>query len=198
MRLNGPGANQETMTTALPLPSSLISEAEFLAGEQCSEFRHEYLGGTVYAMVGASDRHGLLTGNLFAALHRHLRGGPCQVFASDMKVRLTVADETYFYYPDIVVSCRQDDRARFFREHPSVLVEVLSDSTERTDRREKFLAYRTIESLQDYVLVAQDAPAVSVFRRDKGWRAEHLGAQDELVLPSLGFTLAVAEIYEGV
>ncbi|MBL8471882.1 MAG: Uma2 family endonuclease [Rhodocyclaceae bacterium] len=184
--------------TAASQSINFISEAEYLQGEQYAELRHEYIGGAVYAMVGATDRHGLLVMNIAAALHRHLRGGPCQVFASDMKVRLSVADETVFYYPDVLVSCRQDDRERLFRQHPCLLVEVLSEATERTDRREKFLAYQTLASLENYVLVAQDAPLVTVFRRAGGWKAEHLGQGDTLSLPSLEFSIPLAEIYEGV
>lgn len=184
-------------TSAQRLP--LITEADYLEGEQASDIRHEYLGGEVHAMVGATDRHGLLTGNFFAALHQHLRHRPpCQVFASDMKVRLTIADDTYFYYPDILVSCRADDRQRLYREHPVVLVEVLSETTERTDRREKFFAYQTIASLREYVLVAQDQQQLTLYRRDKGWKMETLAAGDTLTLPSLEFSLPVAMLYEGV
>lgn len=183
---------------AVTQPDALIPVDEYLTGEQSSEIRHEYIGGRVYAMVGASDRHGLLVMNIGSALHHHLRGGPCQVFVSDMKVRLKVADETVFYYPDILVSCAPDDRERLYRQKPSVLIEVLSEATERTDRREKFLAYQTIETLKEYVLVGQDAPALEVFRRANGWKTERLGPGDTLKLDAVSFALPVAGIYEGV
>lgn len=176
-----------------------ISVEDYLQSEQASEIRHEYLAGEIYAMVGATDRHGLLVLNLAAALHRHLRGGPCQVFASDMKVQLFVGEETYFYYPDILVSCRPDDRERLFRQHPCVLVEVLSDATERIDRREKFLAYQRIEALREYVLVAQEPRRVTVYRREQGdWKTEILEPGETLTLRSLDFAMTLAELYEGV
>lgn len=176
----------------------LISEEAYLQSELVAEVKHEYIGGLVYAMVGVSDRHALLVMNLAAALHRHLRGGPCQVFASDMKLRLRLAQETVYYYPDILVSCQPDDRARYWREQPVVLVEVLAEATERIDRREKYLAYQTIASLQEYVLIAQDRVHVTLFRRSADWQPQFLGQGDVLRLDSLGFSQPVAELYEGV
>ncbi len=175
-----------------------LSELEYLRGEEFSEVKHEYIGGRVYAKLGATDRHGLLTGNLFAALHSHLRGKPCQVFASDMKVKLSVAGETIFYYPDILVSRCADDRERLYRQHPCLIVEVFSEGTDRIDRREKFLAYQTLESLSEYLLVDQERIALALFRRERGWKPEALASGDVLVLPSVEFTLPVAAIYEGV
>lgn len=184
--------------TAIPKEASELSVEEYLKGELTSELKHEYVGGRVYAMTGVSTAHNLIAGNLFAALRGHLRGGPCQVFIGDVKVRLKVAEEDLFYYPDVFVACREDDREPYFRRFPSTVIEVLSEATERTDRREKFLAYQTIESLQEYLLVAQDERRITVFRRDAGWRAEHLGAGDTLKLPSLDFSMPVAEAYEGL
>lgn len=80
--------------------------------------RHEYLGGQLYAMADASRQHNLVAGNLFAALHRHLRGGPCRVFMSDIDVRLRIGADEIFYYPDLVVACEADDRPRHFVEQP--------------------------------------------------------------------------------
>lgn len=178
--------------------ANLISEEDYLRGELVAETKHEYVGGRVYAMVGVSDRHGLLVINLASALHGHLRGGPCQVFASDMKLKLKLAEETVYYYPDILVSCHPQDRARYWREQPVVLVEVLSEATERIDRREKYLAYKTIASLQEYVLVAQDVMQLTVFRRNAAWQPLLLGPQDTLRLESIDFSLPLSELYEGV
>lgn len=175
-----------------------ISVSDYLEGELSSDIRHEYLGGDVYAMVGASDAHGLICGNVFAALHRHLRGGPCQVFIADMKVRLRIANEDFFYYPDILVSCDPTDRARYFRERPVVLIEVLSESTARVDSREKLFAYRHIDSLQDYVLIEQDKRGITIARRGDGWALQSFGPEGELRLPCLDFSMAVTQIYAGV
>lgn len=184
--------------TAIAKEASQISVEEYLKGELASEIKHEYVGGQVYAMTGVSAAHNLIAGNLFAALRRHLGGGRCQVFIADVKVRLRVAEEDVFYHPDVFVACREDDRERYYRRFPNTVIEVLSEGTERTDRREKFLAYQTIESLQEYLLVAQDERSITVFRRDTGWRAEYFGAGDTLKLPSLDFSMPVAEVYEGV
>lgn len=176
----------------------LLSVAEYLRGEQLSELRHEYVAGQVYAMAGASDVHGLLAGNLFAALRPHLRGGPCQLFVADMKVRLQVAGEDIFYYPDLVLSCDSEDRERYWRSRPCLLVEVLSEASERIDRREKFLAYTTLPSLQEYLLIAQDRQEVTIYRRRADWHGEVL-RQGELRLDCLGgLSLPLAVIYEEV
>jgi Uma2 family endonuclease len=183
---------------ALDSPQSLSVE-EYLEGEPHSQVRHEYIGGVVYAMAGASDEHNFLTGNLYAALLAHLRGKKCRVFIMDAKVRLQISGEDIFYYPDLMVACDPRDVDRHFKRYPSVLVEVLSEGTERTDRREKFQSYTQIETLEEYVLVAQDRMEVTVFRRANGWRPEVLTKADaELKLASLDFTLPLARIYEGV
>lgn len=176
-----------------------ISVTEYLEGEPLSDVRHEYIGGVVYAMAGASEEHNLLTGNLFAALHNHLRGGKCRVHVADMKVHLQILGEDIFYYPDIMVACDPRDTDRFYKRYPRVLVEVLSESTERVDRREKALSYQQIETLEEYVLVAQDRTEVTVFRRQNGWQPEVLRAgDDELHLPSIAVRVPLATVYEGV
>lgn len=183
--------------TAVAQKKSLLTEDAYLAGEEGSEVRHEYLAGEVYAMSGASAQHNLICINLVAALHRHLAGGPCRVFMSDLKVRLKVLDDTYFYYPDVMVACRPGDNASHHREQPCVLVEVMSESTERTDRREKLLAYREIAALEEYVLIAQDKPEVIVYRRADGWASERPGADGSLNLKCLTFDMPLTALYAG-
>jgi len=177
---------------------SFISVADYLQGELHSEIRHEYVGGRIYAMVGASDRHNLINLALASRLYQTLRGSGCQVFTSDMKVHLSIAGDDIFYYPDIMVSCREDDRATYYREHPVLIVEVLSESTERLDRREKFLAYRQLPSLQEYVLLSQDRIEATVFRRAQGWQPEILREGDALKLTPVEFVIAMTEVYEAV
>ena len=177
----------------------LVSVADYLAGEPISEFRHEYIGGEIHAMAGASEEHNAISGNLFAALLSHLKGRRCRAFIHDMKVRLQIAGDDIFYYPDVMVACDPRDTDRYFKRFPTVIVEVLSPETERTDRREKFLSYQQIETLEEYVLVAQDKSEVTVFRRVNQWRPEIVReAGDSLQLPSLGFTLPVGEVYDRV
>ena len=102
-----------------------LSIDDYLAAEEGADIRHEYIDGERYAMTGTSDRHGLIVGNLYAFLRPLLRGTPCQLFANDMKVRLRIADQDIFYYPDLLLSCDPDDRETYYRRNPCLLVEVL-------------------------------------------------------------------------
>lgn len=185
------------MNTALQ--ADFLRVEDYLGGELHSEIRHEYIGGAVYAMAGTSDEHNLIAGNFFAALHSHLRGGVCKVFFSEVKTRLLIAEEDIFYYPDIMVVCDPRDTDRYFKRFPKVVIEVLSESTERTDRREKFLSYIQIETLEEYVLAAQDKMEVTIFRRANQWKPEILRQpEQEARLASLNFSLPLRDVYEGV
>ena len=176
-----------------------LTVEEYLAGEQRGEVRHEYLGGVVYAMAGASIDHNIISGNIYSSLHSHLRGKPCGAFMADVKVRFEFANDDVFYYPDVMVACDPRDTDKFFKRFPKVLIEVMSDSTERIDRREKRWSYQQIETLEEYVLVAQDRMEVTVFRRTNQWRPEVLTKSDQrFQLASLEFGLSLSGIYEGV
>jgi Uma2 family endonuclease len=178
------------------LPTSIGVDA-YLAAEADGEQRHEYIGGQVYGMTGASDRHGMILSNLVAAVRPLVRGRGCQLFASDMKVRLRIAEQDIFYYPDLLLACDPSDREPYYRASPCVIVEVLSESTERIDRREKLLAYTTLASLQDYLLVSQSRREVWHHRRSLGWAPDVLTA-GSLTLDCLGLPLTVDSIYEEV
>jgi Uma2 family endonuclease len=117
----------------------------------------------------------------------------------DMKVRPYISATHLFYYPDVMVTCEPRDSNRYFKRFPKVLVEVLSPETERTDRREKFVGYTQIESLKDYVLIAQDKVDVTLHSRANGWQPEVLTKADQqLRFSSLDFGLTLSAIYEGV
>ena len=116
-------------------------------------------------MAGASSEHNIISLNVAFALRSHLRGKPCQVFVADVKVKVLIADEEIFYYPDVMVTCDPRDTDRYFKRFPKVLIEVLSPETQRVDRREKLSSYMQIETLEEYVLVAQDAMEVTVLCR---------------------------------
>ncbi|MBS0242555.1 MAG: Uma2 family endonuclease [Proteobacteria bacterium] len=184
------------MGTALRKPSR-VSEQEYMEFENGSPLRHELVGGVIYGMVGGSDRHNLICTNLVAALHSAL-SSPRQVFSAQMKLRVEAADETDFYYPDVFVSCDPSDRAKLFRERPRLIVEVLSDSTERDDRRGKFSAYRQIPSLMEYVIVAQDVPQIEVMRRRASWKPEFLFLEDTLKLESVVLEIPLQKIYRDI
>jgi Uma2 family endonuclease len=128
-----------------------LTVEEYLAGEERSEVRHEYLGDAVYAMAGASIEHNIISGNIYSSLRAHLRGKPCGAFMAAVKVRLEFVSDDVFYYPDVMVACDPRDTDRFFKRFPRGLIEVMSESTERIDRREKRLSYQQIETLEEYV-----------------------------------------------
>jgi len=184
------------MSTDAKQHSHLTIE-DYLAGETTSEIRHEYIDGHVYAMTGASRAHGLIVNALAFALTPAARGKGCQLFTSDMKVRLEIDGQTLFYYPGLLLSCDTADRDAYFSRSPCLIVEVLSESTERTDRREKLLAYQTLPSLREYLLVAQDRMRVELFRRETDWKVERLEC-GELWLDCVSAPVTLAEIYADV
>lgn len=174
------------------------AETDYLDNEAASATKHEFVAGEVFAMAGASKRHGTLAGNAFIALRQHLRGKPCAVFMADMKVR--VKADTAYYYPDVVASCDPSDLSpdapKDHLQAPTLVVEVLSDSTEAVDRREKLLSYRRLPSLNEYVLIDQNKVWVEVFRRTPaGWTQDIYEAGEMVQLRSVDLDLPMAELY---
>ena len=179
--------------------SELISVEDYLAAEAASKVRHEYLGGLIYAMAGETRAHNQITGNLYIALRQHLKGKPCQLYMSDIRVNFDLRSDEYYYYPDLVVTCDRRDNHKRFVKHPKLIIEVLSESTERVDKREKFFAYTSIKSLEEYVLVSQVAKEVTVFRRADDWKGvSYSGPKAKLVLKALKVTFPLASVYEGI
>ncbi len=184
--------------TALPQPQQ-ITIAEYLQGEEHSPVKHEYLGGVVHAMSGGTNRHGIISGNAFGSFFNQLRGKPCQPFNSDTKVRIELPDQIRFYYPDAMVVCHPNPLADTYQEHPVVVIEVLSDSTRRTDMGEKRDAYLAIPSLKVLLLVEPDASSVTVLRRrtEGGFATElHSGMEAVIPLPEIGAELEMAALYD--
>jgi Uma2 family endonuclease len=176
-----------------------VSVEDYLAAEAASDVRHEYLGGLVYAMAGETTDHNQIVGNLYFAIRQHLKGKPCRLYMSDIRVNLDLRKDEYFYYPGVVVTCDRRDNDKRFVRHPRLIIEVLSESTQRVDKREKFFAYTSIASLEEYVLVEQAAREVTVFRRADGWKATHVsGAKAKLPLKSLRLSLPLSTVYESV
>jgi Uma2 family endonuclease len=177
----------------------LLSVEEYLDAEKFSNAKHEYVGGQVYAMAGTSRSHNRAALNLQAQLGTHLRGGPCEVYVADVKVRIVIRQQDIFYYPDLVVTCDERDTDEYFLRFPKLVVEVLSDSTERLDRGEKLLSYITIPTLEEYVLVSQHQPLVTIFRRRTNWEPEHTFGLDAMLhLESVNFMLPLRVLYENV
>lgn len=172
-----------------------LTPDEYIEGEQYSHVRHEFVGGRLLAMVGVSAAHNRIAINLVTALHTHLRGTGCQVFVSDMKVR--VGDD--FYYPDVFAACDPADRHDFYRERPALIVEILSPSTEKWDTISKRAAYSSLASLEEYVPVAQAQREVQVYRRaGDAWDLEIYGPGDAVRFDSVDLSLPIDAIYEEV
>lgn len=170
-----------------------VTPEEYLEGEELSEYKHEYENGHIIAMVGASRNHNIIQINLTGALFNHVKK-PCRVFSSDMKVRF----QNTFYYPDLSVGCEQEAHDQFL-EHPLLVVEVFSPSSEKRDRSIKRLTYQQIPGLQEILLFSQDAMQVECYRRDADdWQLESYQGNETLVLQSVDLSVPLEQVYDGV
>jgi len=178
----------------------LISVDDYLAGELNSTVKHEYLGGMVYAMAGATNAHNIIAVNLVVALQTRLRGSRCRAFNADTKIRVRLPTHWRFYYPDASVVCRPNAQSESFQDEPAVIVEVMSQATRRIDEGEKKDAYLTIPSLSAYVLLEQNAPAATVYRRtEQAFRREvYTGLTACISLREVDTELKLSDVYEGV
>jgi Uma2 family endonuclease len=178
----------------------LLTPEEYLAGEEAAETKHEYVGGVVYAMSGATNRHNILSMNALGLLFAQLRGTGCRPFNSDTKVRIRFPDHTRFYYPDAMVVCHQNALTEVFQDSPLVIIEVISPSTRRTDQEEKRAAYLTVQTLCAYIVLEQHQPTATVWRRNSGgFKVERYATLDAVIrLPEISATVALAEVYDGV
>lgn len=176
-----------------------ISVEDYLEGEDKAERRHEYLNGFVRAMAGEKKQHNEITGNLYAAIRARTRKGKCRVFMENVKVFPLSGALNLFYYPDVMVACDPRDQDDRYCRFPKLLIEVASESTEAKDRGEKLLAYLQNETLEEYLIVAQDRPETAMHRRANSWAREELRGLDAVLeLRSIGLTLTLREVYEGV
>jgi Uma2 family endonuclease len=180
-------------------PKPHVSFEDWLEGERAAlEGRSEYIGGEVFAMTGASAAHNGIVTNISSELRTQMKGRPCQVYANDMKVRVRASNAGT--YPDLVAFCAEhefQDGRRDVLLNPSLIVEVLSDSTEAYDRGGKFALYRQIPSLREYLLVSQRQVQVDLYTRgdDDRWTLTDFTAlTDSVPLASVDCTLALAEI----
>ena len=180
---------------------SHLTPAEYLASERKATTKSEYFAGQIYAMSGASRAHNLIVANLISAFHAQFSERACEVYANDMRVK--VESTGLYTYPDVLVVCdepRFEDAGLDTLLNPTVLVEVLSPSTEAYDRGEKFSHYRHLESLQEYVLVAQNRIRVEHYRRqgEKWLLTEFDDLVDIISLPSIACELSTLAIYAKV
>jgi Uma2 family endonuclease len=185
------------------LPKRYFTPAEYLALEERAEYRSQYVAGEIFAMAGAQPWHNEIAGNIFAGLHGRFRGRPCKAYFADMRVHVPAGE--LWTYPDIAALCGEPKFERNPNPHsllnPQVIFEVLSPSTESFDRGAKFIRYRMMESLADYVLVASERMHVEHFSRnaDGSWRLTEYSHHDMVVnLASVEVELSLAEIYDRV
>jgi len=184
------------MSTA---PKPLHTPEQYLAIERAAQFRSEFYHGEMFAMVGASRRHNLIAGNVFGELHRQFRDRKCEVYQSDMRVKVNATG--LYTYPDVVAACDEprfeDDQVDILM-NPKVVVEVLSPSIELWDRGKKFEHYRNIPSVREYVLIAQDHVLVERFtiNADGQWALlDYRTPDDTLILDSISCRIKLSEIY---
>ena len=180
--------------------SSYLTPEEYLQLEVNSDIKHEYIDGEVYAMAGATDTHITIALNMAIILRSHLRGSGCRVYISDMKVR--IEQKNRFYYPDVLVTCEDRDRENnTFKKFPNLIIEVLSDSTEAFDRGDKFADYRSLPSLEEYVLINTKKARIECFRRTKEglWLLQFYELKDsQFELTSIDFIRKISDVYEEV
>jgi len=185
------------MNTALKMP---ISPKAYLMGEEKSPVRYEYIDGELYAMAGESEDHNQIAGNFYLALRHHLKNSPCRVFIENVKTHIKTRTTERFYYPDLQIKCGNFYPKSHVETQPKLIIEILSPSTERYDRAEKFHAYRQIDSLEEYVLVAQDEQRVEIYRRETNWEWELYNAENiqMIYFKSVDLHLSFADIYENI
>ncbi|MBE9143786.1 Uma2 family endonuclease [Planktothrix mougeotii] len=176
-----------------------IYPEDYLAREETSPIKHEYIDGQVYAMAGASDAHVTICLNLASALRNQVRGRGCRVYMSDMKAQIDTAN--LYYYPDILVTYDPRDRELTnYKKYPCLIVEVLSSKTEAFDRGDKFADYQQLETLQEYVLISQKRQRVECFRRNSEgfWVLQFYYPGSEIHLKSIDFHTPIETLYEDV
>ena len=180
-------------------PYRPLDESEYLTLEARSPVRHEYVAGEIFAMTGASIRHNIIAGNLYTALRTHLRGSPCRALMEGVKLYLK--KERSYFYPDVMVTCESRllelDAQMQIVDSPTLIIEVLSPSTEGIDRREKLRAYRTLPSLKEYALVSQDECKLELYRRrgDIAWDIITFEPGDAVEFASVELKMPIADIY---
>jgi len=199
MNCNNRKNGAKTMNTQ-PIQAYFTPE-EYLELESHSSFKHEYQRGLMYAMAGAKKSHIKITSNLHVLLANFLGGSPCDVSVADMKVKIETAD-CYYYYPDISVTCDKVDLEsnENFIIAPKLIIEVLSKSTERFDRTEKFLNYQQLTSLEEYVLVNQNKVQVECYRKQPSgeWHHQCYGVGEIVEILSIDFSCPIEKIYHKV
>jgi Uma2 family endonuclease len=187
--------------SALPKPKYTIED--YIELEKSSEERYEYFDGEVFAMAGGSLEHAIISANVSRAIGNRVEGKSCVTLSGDVRIKVPAAHP--YRYPDVAVVCGKPVTEKYLGQvmlvNPLLLVEVLSPTTKAYDKDGKFIAYQSIASFQEYLLVAQDVPHVTRYVRqaDNQWlRSDFIGLESVVELKSLGVTLPLSEIYQAV
>ncbi|WP_448574003.1 Uma2 family endonuclease [Trichothermofontia sp.] len=186
-----------TPTAMIAVPH-YISPQDYLDLERHSEIRHEYRRGLVYAMAGGTDNHDRIALNLLSLINLHLGDSACRFHSGNVKVNYR---DEFYYYPDAFVTCDPRDREdRYIKRYPKLIAEVLSPSTQAFDEGEKFNDYQRLDSLEEYVLIAQTSQRVECRRRTTmgTWETTIYETGDRVLLHSLGLEFAIADLYRGL
>jgi Uma2 family endonuclease len=187
-----------SMMVATPYPSQMTIE-QYLDWEALQEQRYEYVNGELFVMTGGGIPHNDIALNFYRALYPHLRSKGCRINVADVKVQ--VNPQSPYYYPDVIVSCDpRDINARKFIQYPKLIIEVISPSTEARDRGEKLAAYRSMSTLQEYVLISSENPSVECYRRGEGrlWLYSSYTEDETIILESIDFPCPIATFYENI
>ena len=191
----------EVKEAAVSYNKQYYTVEEYLEMERASNVKHEYYQGEIFAMSGANPRHNFIFSNVFIGIGMQLQNSPCQPFGSDM--RMHIPENTYFTYPDISVYCGEPiitDVDEDTVTNPSVIIEILSESTRNYDRGKKFSLYRDIPTLKEYMLIDTEKIKIEVFRINthKQWvLQEYITLQETVQLPTIGVSLLMKDIYRG-
>ena len=176
-----------------------LSEEDYLALEMGSQERHEYVDGAIFAMTGASRAHNQIGINLVSIFHTQVKNTPCRVYMSDVKLKIA-ARKTY-YYPDLMLGCSRNETDAYAVTEPCLVIEILSPATAAIDEREKWVAYQSIPSLQEYCLVSQDKQRLRKYTRQanrQDWYLDYYGKDSIVPFVCLDMAVSMADIYAGV
>ncbi len=176
-----------------------LSEDDYLEMERVSKIRHKYVEGTIYAMAGGSRSHNKIAMNIGSALHQHVKGTACDVYMSDVKLK--IAHRRSYYYPDLMLGCSREETNEYFLTQPCLIIEILSKSTATIDRREKLIAYQSIPSVREYCLIAQNTYRVERYHRlneTELWYLTVYEKGDSVQFSCVDYSLSMANIYAGV
>jgi Uma2 family endonuclease len=189
---------EEPQPAYAPLNPSYMTLDEFLEFAEHSPLRYEYVNGVIHAMTGPSIAHCRIAGELVAAVGSHLRGGPCEAFATGANLHIRSETDEILYIPDLLVACNREEWDQNWICNPKLVAEILSPSTRDIDQREKAITYRRVSSIEEFVLLEQSEHKLTVYRRPEKWRPQvYSGPQAVAEFRSISLSVALAQIYEG-